>query len=373
MSGVNPLDPTNLPAHVYFYGPFKTDAQECKADTEQSSIQITLNSCCGHGKVGELDHKIKNALCFVSGLKPYKNYKLHIWRWHFLYYWIGEQIWTALDGKDTDGKVAGCLKQICELINDKCGSGGDEGECKILCSENLDGETFTSRKNFFDFTQNYNDIKDYLQQGKPECATYWSTYKKNIEAACTAVRDYCKKDGEHSADPYCVKFRDTYEIYCTGAMLPGLKCMLKTELDEIRCHDCPCHSEQSQITELLNEHNDAVRQANTTTALSSIIGTLGFTVAPFLLYKYKPWSSWFGNRSSGNGVGRSNRRKRRSTGHHFDASTEDTLTEISTDNSTIADATIDGTVSSAAHARPSTRNGRTNNTRGRGMVGYQNV
>ncbi|ANQ09349.1 KIR-like protein [Plasmodium coatneyi] len=368
----NPLDPTNLPAQLHFYGPFEERnngvATNCQHDTGESSIQNKLTSCCNDVNALDVD-KIKNAFCFVSGLKPYKQYPHYKYRWHFLYYWVGDLIWKSLGEADREGKLPGCLKQICELIQSKCESEG----CKLNFPEQMDGDTFEQSKEFFDFIQNYNDINYYLQSGNDQCDEQWSTYKKNIEPACKAVQEYCKKDGEHSTEQYCTEYSDTYEIYCTR-MLGRLHC--KSQVAEPEDEHTTYFWPDESIPLSIAQAN--LSKATTTTALSSIIGTLGLTVLPYALYKYKPWSSWFGNHTSGNGRRRTSTRKRRSDEGTFDTFTEDSSTYDSATESIVDDSTTQDsrTLRSATYTAQSTRERerRNNNTRGgHGMVGYQHM
>ncbi|ANQ08954.1 KIR protein [Plasmodium coatneyi] len=333
MSG-SPLDADRLPAHVYFYGPFEdSNPHCCQKNTEPDNIQTKLASCCNN-EITDIITQIEKALCFVSGMKPYKEYPLHKQRWNFLYYWIGDKIWNALKSyEDKSSQFAGCLEDVCKIIKTKCESdnGGVGEECKLTC-HNIEHSTFTNRKKFFDFTQNYNNIKDYLHSGREKCETHWSTYKQGVTEACTKVKEYCDGKGKDSNDPYCTDIYKDDESYCTGAMLPKLEC--KSQDAEIE-EESTCSFDDLNIKAL--EEN--VRNATTTASIYSIIGTLGLTVVPYALYKYKRWSSWFGNHSSGNGRSGRNRRKGRSTGHEFD-----TLTDVSAVDSTIADSTEVSTI-----------------------------
>ncbi|ANQ08045.1 KIR-like protein [Plasmodium coatneyi] len=367
-----------LPSHLYFYEPFeKNDVENCTDDSEQN-IQSAFSTHC---TTCTNPYKIKDAICFVSGLKPYKQYPYYDDRWNFLYYWIGQQIWSALQSEtDKENQFKDLLKKICELIKSKCSS----QECKINC-ELIDKDIFQHKKIVFDFSHNYNSIKGYFGEERHDCNEKWHPYKQEITKACSSITAYCAPGGAgttNGGDPYCEKFKDTYKFLCTGN-LRTLKCKTKSELHVERCQECPCKEQELKVQKLSHELSEAhanSRSATTSTALSSIFGTLATIGAPFLLYKtsfpssldvlsflrpvhsfllffqYKPWSSWFGNHSSGNGRnGRSTRRKGRSTGQNFGSSTEDSLTEYSTDNST-----IDEAVSSATRTRVSTnREGRT--------------
>ncbi|ANQ07535.1 KIR protein [Plasmodium coatneyi] len=276
----------------YFYDPLKENsvaAQNCEHDTE-SNIQTKLNSCCADTNVGELAPQIKGAYCFVSGMKPYKNYTLHKWRWHFLYYWVGDLIWNELkSGEDKDSKFRRCLEEVCKIIKTKCQSenAGEREECEIPCYS-IDHNTFTNRKKFFDFTKNYNDIKDYVWGDSGDCQTHWPSYKKDIETTCEGVKQYCKGAGtagreepKGKDDPYCKKPYEDDKSYCTGAMLPELKC--KQPVQEIEDDATSWQNLNGLIP--LSAADEAVRSATITSSISSILGTLGLTVVPFFLYK----------------------------------------------------------------------------------------
>ncbi|ANQ10460.1 KIR-like protein [Plasmodium coatneyi] len=353
-TSTNPLNEEDLPAHVYFYGPLgRSNVRDCE-DESENSITSKLTKCCNNA-IANIIHKIQGAYCFVSNMKPYEGYPHYKDRWHFLYYWVGEQIWnelkSATEGSD---KFAGCLKSVCDVIKDKCTTESDNGrggqECKLNCPQQMDGTTFAQDKKVFDFSSNYNEIRDYVYGGSRDCGQYWPNYKGDILKACTKVTTYCEKeDGKTKDKQYCEDFPTEHGVYCR-VTLKGMNC--KPHVPQPKDDDTACTFQDPNI-EALKEN---VRSATTKASISSILGTLGLTVVPYVLYKYKPWSSWFGNHTSGNGRSGRNRKKR-TIGRNFDVSAEETFTEYSTDNSTIGDSTTDNSTtlrSPTAYTRRST-------------------
>ncbi|ANQ09646.1 KIR-like protein [Plasmodium coatneyi] len=331
-----------------------------------------------HNELQTCMHEIEEAVCFVSGMHRYENYPLYKERWNFLYYGIGN---ILLNNEETKGKFKELLCEIWQKIKSSYESNG----CNITCKP-IDKNIFLHKKTIFDFSHNYNTIKGYLGEYWHDCEKGWTPHKEEITEACKAVQQHCEPDRarKNTADPYCTGPYMDYTHYCK-MHLQTLKCRSQTEIEEIKRQACfhvedPLQKELEQKSNLLREAEANIRSATTTSSISSIIGTLGLTVAPYVLYKYKPWSSWFGNHSSRGGRGT---RKKISTVRNIDALTEDSSTigaSTTEDDSILGWAPESSTVSSSAYTRQSTRGeGRTsarrtnNSTQGRPNIGYQNI
>ncbi|ANQ08516.1 KIR-like protein [Plasmodium coatneyi] len=341
--------PQSFPSNNTFYTGFDKEWGTYNEDDGGfGDLKKNLGAVLGtYTGVSDKTDKAMKAYCYASTLKEsgaYDNIPCH-----FLYYWLGSILPRSAM---YDGQFKSHINTICTYINE-----AHEGKrCKLILSENFDRNIFTHRKTIFDYSFDYNAIEGDLLAGTAHCGPQWKEYRQKVIESCGLVRPRCgKRESSGTTDPYCTEFKRNYQVYCDIAERLNEEC---TRQDTEKLTFEP-ESHPSTITE------QDLRFATITTALSSIFGTLATISAPYLLYKYKPWSSWFGNHSGGRS------RKKRTTGHHFDASTEDNLSEYTTDNST--------TVRSAAYTTPSTRGGggtsarRTNNTQSRGMVGYQNV
>ncbi|ANQ07374.1 KIR protein [Plasmodium coatneyi] len=275
----NPLSSTSLPAHKYFYDPFKTDAETC-TDNRTVDIQTKLTQ---YSSYGIHVNQIEEAICFVSKIHIFKKYPKYNDRWHFLYYWVGEQIWNALGKSDTDKKnqFPTILKEVCNIIKTKCERDNVDGsgKCELLCPEQMDGTTFEQDKKVFDFFSNYNEIKNYVYGGEADCQTHWPSYKSEVESACTTVENYCKKVGTHEREPYCINFPQNHGVYCKMT-LQKLECKSPQDaVPEEQESTCPSEDANTQLFE------ERIRSATTTASISSILGTLGLTVVPYVLYK----------------------------------------------------------------------------------------
>ncbi|ANQ10257.1 KIR-like protein [Plasmodium coatneyi] len=373
MVGVDTIDPTTFPSYKDYYDNFekgeKSTAIKCDDQSdcgkEIKKYQLTQRNLTAHlhQTMVALDYIYKT---YGSGQKK----SLECTAREFFYYWLGDRI-SKGTGRSANFRTH--IGLLCDSINSPSGI----GLCKIP-RDNPDETTFQHRKIIFDYYNDYNYVKQELQKDDPNCKGKWSSYLDGICAACKAVKDDCaqRERETQSEKAYCEEFEKKYGAYCDAATLPEMQSKLEYLQKNIASEQDATQSTRSQL-------NDALSKANTSSSLSSAFGTIALMELPlviFYLYKYKPWSSWFGNHSSGNSTGRrSNRRKRRSAGQNFDVSAEETFTEYSTDNSTIGDLTAENstTLRSSAYTRPPRRNRRagagTNDEAGHRNVGYGRI
>ncbi|ANQ06315.1 KIR protein [Plasmodium coatneyi] len=367
-----------LPSWTEYYEKFENEKgkkQKCKNDCAQG-IKTVLGS---DHSMNSYKDKIEKAMGYVYEMYEGHTDPLNNVPCTFLYNWVLNILYKS----PMNAQIRGIVRFICTLINDAY----KDQKCEVLC-EQIDQNIFNHRKKVFELSYDYETATKVLQKGKTSCTGKWWDYLQGFHEACTAVEKDCEAEKGPEHNKYCQEFNSKYDLYCDTVKLLKLKCEPKPEptviVKEVEkaCSPAPQKSDSSTIREA------DLTAAKTTASISSILGTLGLTVAPFLLYKvcnnsnnkkirtklltYKPWSFWFGNHS--NGEGRRSARKRRSVGNDLDTLTENdsilgSATESLMDNSTVRSST-------ATYTRPSTRQsteGRTNNTRGHGMVGYQNM
>ncbi|ANQ09756.1 KIR-like protein [Plasmodium coatneyi] len=372
---VEGLNLYELPSRKQFYNKFKGSGENCNNECTKN-IKDSLSAFPSEG---DFQNKILRASYAAFKMKP-EDTPFYNDRWNFLYYWIGDQLWDNLGKEPKDSTFTPLMTMLCGNMS----SAPEQGGYRVICTSTIGKKLFEERKIVFEHYHDYGTAKVQLQGGAPNCDKKWSGYLNGIASACEAVRTDCRRN-ERVNDAYCNNFSNSYILYCDMVELLELYCKKVTELSDKEGEANTCSSEKKELRTSLESNllaaQEALTKATTTSSITSIFGTLAATAFSYLLYKYKPWSSWFGNHTSGSS--RRSNRKRRSAGQNFDASTEDTLTEYSIETSTVGpteNSTRARTVRSSAapYTRPSTTGQstggrRNNNTPGRGMVGYQNM
>ncbi|ANQ09824.1 KIR-like protein [Plasmodium coatneyi] len=318
--------------------------------------QLT-SSCSNCSKIIDDAAKIENAHLYACMQTKDKSSTGDSAPCRFFYYWFGHKYWNDLNGN----ALSTILDKIYEAL--KTSSCTDGKKCDFKYKDLENQTIFDHMKIIFDYFNDYEGVQSLLSTHGTTCAEKWSTYWETLSSACNKVKQHCASESDHNSKQYCTDFNSTYAVHCDTAKLPQKMAELITNIQR--------EAQAAQIA-ATKEKEEAVSKATTTSSLSSIFGTLGMTVAPFVLYKYKPWSSWFGNHTSGNGRSRRTNR-RRSTRNEFD-----TLAEVSTVDFTAsseANSTIDNstTVRPTAYIGQRTKGRTNNNAGGRGMVGYQNM
>ncbi|ANQ08671.1 KIR protein [Plasmodium coatneyi] len=249
------------------------------------------------------------------------------------YYWFGHKYWSHLNRKT----LSEVLKVIYETLGTSSFSSGNKCEFKYKDLE--DHTIFRNMKIIFDYYHGYKNVPNLLSTSGITCLKEWSNYWTTLSSACKAMEEKCTGDNDHKGKPYCTDFEKTYAIHCDMAEL-------QQKMDVL-------------ITKIQREAQKTLSKASTTSSLSSILGTLATIGTPFLLYKYKPWSSLFGNHSSENGGGR--RKKGSSRRQQFDELTETSTMDL-TDSSETSSTFDPNTVpSSTAYNTRQPSKGRTNN------------
>ncbi|ANQ06671.1 KIR-like protein, partial [Plasmodium coatneyi] len=333
-------DLNQLPSKKKFYDVFDSATKGKCAGTCENSVDGALKTLSyGDDFKKEICGACNKASTMSVADDPYNE------RYNFLYYWIWQKVLDKLNGGAFDSKMEFSMKSLC--LNMKNEYKGKSYE--VICTENIDKKLLLQRKKVHEYSYDYRTMDGGILMGTPNCKDEWSTYRKEVLEACRKVGEGCMVTLLNSSDSYCDDFNSKYRAHCDTLKLLELYC------DEHAAWTT-ADKKNTEYSVANAELQAALPKVTTTASISSIFGTLGLTVAPFLLYKYKPWSSWFGNHFGHNGGRKSNKRKRRSTESTFDAFTEYTTTEgASTIGSTICDLSGENsTVRSSVNTRPST-------------------
>ncbi|ANQ09600.1 KIR protein [Plasmodium coatneyi] len=373
-TGPTVIFPRSLPSESNFLGTFNNDRiDNCDssgggAEKLGGTLRTALKT--EYPVLSGSEEKITKAYCTACQWNQLSYYKRE--PCYFYYYWVGREFRNALNGR----QLSDLLKKIYETL----GNAVTGKKCEIIYKD-VQRDIFNNREKIFHYSLDYSIVEKGLKAGNPNCDLSWSTYRSGVLSACTAVRGNCKT-GPNVSGQYCKEFEAQYGAYCDIAKVIELYCKTSNDIETVRTQNEACSSDRQKLTQEKSALQSAqerieseaktaslqaeanLNKATTNATISSILGTLATIGAPFLLYKYKPWSSLFGNHSKGR------RRGKRSAGSEID-----TFTEASRTNS-ILDASENSTVRSAAYTRQATRESEktnNNNTRGRGMVGYQNM
>ncbi|ANQ10422.1 KIR-like protein [Plasmodium coatneyi] len=349
----SPQKKDTFPSYKDYYEKFESGKdksgnciQEC---TDNMNKLGTLES-----KVGHHSGKVKGAVCCANKMYTEKGKTpSNSEPYHFLYYWIGDLLSKS---NKLSNVFHSDINNICMAIKNYC---GNNHVCVIPCDYPTKA-IFNSQKTIFDNSYDYSTIKEKVLEDGGNCEGEWSKYRQKVSEACTTVRQYCAGEGNGEKHEYCKEFKGKYMDHCNMVNLLELNCELKSLRESM------AHAAQAAQTEASSIANDAVSKATTTASLTSSMVAVGLQTILLLLYKYKPWSSWFGNHSSG-------KRKRRSSGRDIAAFAEDSSTYDSASESIVGDSAADSsTIRSTAYTRQPNRGERgENNTAGhRNSIGY---
>ncbi|ANQ10407.1 KIR protein [Plasmodium coatneyi] len=331
--------PGKLPSQFEFYDKFDLGAKKY-ADVCMSSVDGTL------GSISDTDLKsiIQGAWYYMCVMYNGRSSVQNTVPCSFLYFWIGSKLFE--NPAETNFKHI--LFNICKSINNIYGN----EECKEIC-DLIDGNVLKQRKIIFDFWYDYDSIQTLLEHSGPGGYEKYQSFLQGVRTAYSAVEGSCTNKGPYD---YCKKF------------WPKNSKHIHDKLSQLETEISTAQGRIVSEAQLANSKlNEAVRNAKTTSSITSIFGTLAATAFPFFLYKYKPWSSWFGNHTFGNGGGRRSTRRKRSTTRNLDTFTENSSTYDSTTESTIADSTAEDSTTLRSAAYSAQPRGRTNNAGGRGM------
>ncbi|ANQ06263.1 KIR protein [Plasmodium coatneyi] len=374
-----------LNSYALFYNTFNNDDRtmnDCSSNgVNPQDLKGKLHSNFGgYEKIMQDATKIAKAYCSACEKKG-----LQTWGdkpCHFFYYWVGDKYGNDLGNKS----LSDLLDKIYQGLNEIT----DTKQCRTYYKD-FDETLVSHMKRVYEYYYEHATINKLLLQNGPKCDANWSGYLHEVSSACESIRTRCKGK-EYESNTYCGEFKKNYMVHCGVAEALNLYCTEAADLDEGMGHSSikqKLEAERARLSELEGEvaaassraaalskaNEEKLRSATTTSSISSIFGTLGMTVVPFFLYKYKPWSSLFGNNSNGARGGRNNTRKKRSSGREFDASTEDTLTTYTIGDATTKYGTEVSAPSYRAKPRGTTGTGTSNAIPGHHQrnIGYHNM
>ncbi|ANQ06260.1 KIR protein [Plasmodium coatneyi] len=249
-------------AHKEFYDKFDVGAEKCKDNCTEKvdTALVSINDTDG------LRNKIEAAWYYVSYMYKGKDNSSNDAPCHFLYYWIGHELFES----PASGNSNVSLQAICSAINDTY----QNHKCEIACAP-IDKEEFDERKIINDFSYDFSNIKEYLQHYNNNHNTDFNTYIDKVQAATKFMDAKC--GGTEGG--YCKQFWPNHKDDIQKK-LQDLKTELTTAQERI------AEATKAAQTAASLAKDEAVRSATTTSSLSSIFGTLvTTTLVPFLLYK----------------------------------------------------------------------------------------
>ncbi|ANQ07105.1 Uncharacterized protein PCOAH_00015410 [Plasmodium coatneyi] len=295
---------------------------------EYSELSTWLNTI---GSAWNLVYKIKES---ISGDKAICDY---------FYYWLGHLLFEECGLHSIPEAMNKIYQQLKILTSESnCNSKDNHSSKDIFYGDKLK----------FEFEQDYNPKQEQLQKYYEFCNEGYKGLRTNFTPTFPEVDVECKSDNEHA---YCTKFKGKYETYCQGEG----------------------SSEVEEGCKIVNGVGSPATGAETETlAVSDGQSSPGSTVAVVFgaLATYTSLFSGIKNSFGSSSNRRKRKRKRRTTVESdFDTITEDTLTEYSTEASTVGSmeeyTVYDG-------RSPSGRRGRTNNGRregNRNNISYQRI
>ncbi|ANQ05917.1 KIR protein [Plasmodium coatneyi] len=346
------------------YNKFKNGGNDCASITSwEDNIVRILASTPGNRFVGQTQYMtdIAQASCFLSKTKTENPPCSRIC--DFFYFWLGSKLCEKVSRINT---VYSIMQQIYEKL------GGSSHQCKYKSmNDRVDCTAFKRRKKVFDYYHDYRMIWKELKACTSEdssCKGKYDTYltgngvkeiggDRGADGAYGAIA----AGGTHSLDDYFKKFWDKFEGNGDGGSgtIPPPSKLKEKALSEERGQDPPPASDEEGGANLVNcltqlssvvvasslpqqeeepaggSPSTAVENPSTVTpaVVSSTAALLGLPMAALLLYKYNLLPSWFGNPSRSNG---NKNRKKRSVERHFNSSSnDDNSTVTSTDISTV--------------------------------------
>ncbi|ANQ10956.1 KIR-like protein [Plasmodium coatneyi] len=334
------------------------DTENCDNpdDSVQGLVSKLQSNFQGCGDIITDATKIAHAYCYActqNGLGTFGDVPCY-----FFYYWLGDKYGKNL----VDKNLSDLLGDIYSTFK----VSSRRKKCNVTYT-NVNKNLLPQMKKVYEYYYEHDTINAGLLKSWPNCEKQWLEYLKEVSIACKNLESVCTAEESPIAGSYCSVFKNKYRSHCNTAEALNFYCTEKSKLEQLKT-DKQRAERQAQSTQ--SQLNEALNKANKASSLSSAFGTLALLELPallFLAYKYKPWSSWFGIHSGGR---RKSRKRRTAVESDFD-----TLREASTTDS-VLDASENSTVGSGAYnTRPSTggRERANNNTRGRGMVGYQNM
>ncbi|ANQ07388.1 KIR-like protein [Plasmodium coatneyi] len=225
-------------------------------------------------------NKIVKTVRYVCELYKKSEDPLNSRRCHFLYYWIGDQLFKSGIGNSFNG----LLSSVGSVLNDIYKNQG----CTVKY-KSISGDIFLNRKAVFDYSYDYSTVRKEILEDKIHCKVKWSDYLNKVNLACKAMEGDCAGKKDINDDQYCSDYNSKYYVFCDA--LKYLKEECDSQAKEEKASEYTRQMQQlrdenqQKLQAAASKLDEAVRSATTTATTSSILGTLAMTAFPFLLYK----------------------------------------------------------------------------------------
>ncbi|ANQ10748.1 KIR protein, partial [Plasmodium coatneyi] len=286
------------------------------------------------------------AVCYASGMAGHEGSKSEYC--HYLYYWM----WEKLLGTLAEEKISGAMRKIYEKVK--------AYDNRFQCTDmypSISIELPKKMKKLYDYTRDYDTIKQQLTDSGSRCDQLCKNYLDNIHTAFKAMESKCNDgSGEDNSKRYCQDFKSWFGSNQQYKELLEKKCKTGTEAkDAVDMHVEALLPQVSVAREVARSKVEEQSQSptyippstgeRTVAATSSVVALIGLPAAAvFFLYKYNLLPTWIDNQFKG---GRNRTRKKRTsdTRRNFDTLTTETSTIAPTEyyngNSTTLGSTLD--------------------------------
>ncbi|ANQ10755.1 KIR protein [Plasmodium coatneyi] len=187
-----------LPSKKDFYNEFEDHTNRCykiNAHSSMDKIEGVLHSDNSTQKYAE---RSVRAWCDACGKREKSTTQDDDSPCRFLYYWIGEKVFTEGGGSS--------WAEIMGIIYSKLRSVPGEKKCKIIYPD-IDQTTFGHMKMLYDYYKDYETIDAYLKLNDYYCDQGCKDYFSNLKASY----DYMyRKLSDDRESPYCDDFLQMY-------------------------------------------------------------------------------------------------------------------------------------------------------------------
>ncbi|ANQ07544.1 KIR-like CYIR protein [Plasmodium coatneyi] len=266
---------SKLPSRAMFYNKFEEGEGRCDNYAPISGLMQTLQS---HLKYANTDDKIKGAWCYEWGETTEKTFYDTLC--HFLYYWIGDLLSTALQ---QDGLFPDILSIICSSLEMSYGRQG----CNINCST-IDKDTFKNRKILYEYLHDHGAILSEFMIKGPTGVQKCNRYFEKIIPVYAQLKGKCGQ--KTSTGTYCDKFTEMFNDTNDPQQLKSQCDVLQASalMEPVGQQHLPSGSRQVVDTD--SGAYSTVETTNTptitTATISGTVATIGAAAAlSFLTYK----------------------------------------------------------------------------------------
>ncbi|KMZ94680.1 variable surface protein Vir7-like protein [Plasmodium vivax Mauritania I] len=200
-------DLEKLPSNLIFYK-FNKGLDLCSYFPTSEEIKDKLGAYSG---IENYSDNIVKTLCYVS--KMMKDNPFYNERCHFLYYWLGDILFNNL--KDVNS-----FSTVMDTIYTELNKFNVENKCNIIYTD-IGKSFFKQRKIIYDYTQNYETIKQGFRDYGNYCDQEYYEYVEKIVLTYNTVHTNCK----NNSDAYCNELKNMFRKY-DHEELSKLKCTL---------------------------------------------------------------------------------------------------------------------------------------------------